>query len=200
MNEHSACTEIKDFVVNEKGVLTKYQGNAIEIVVPDGVTEIGEYAFSFCNSVTSITLLISVTMISAGAFECCNRLTSITIPNSVTLIGEGAFFRCMSLTSITIPNSVTNIVEWAFTCCSSLTRINVDSDNKNYCSVDGVLFSKDKRVLMSFPNSNCTNYTIPASVTAICEGAFFKCSSLVSITIPKGVTEIGKNADRKSVV
>ena len=100
------------------------------------------------------------------AFASCSSLTSITIPNSVTSIGVGAFLDCSSLTSITIPNSVTSIGEWAFSRCSSLTSINVDANNANYCSIDGVLFSKDKTILIQFPIGNTrSEYIIPNSVT-----------------------------------
>ena len=87
-------------------------------IIPNSVTSIGDWAFSGCSSLTSITIPNSVTSIGYRAFAGCNSLTSITIPNSVTSIGNSAFERCSSLTSITIPNSVTNIGEEAFRYCT----------------------------------------------------------------------------------
>ena len=93
--------------------------------IPNSVTSIGERAFEFCSSLTSITIPNSVTSIGRGAFYDCSSLTSITIPNSVTSIGESAFQFCFGLTSITIPNSVTSIGERTFEDCESLTSITI---------------------------------------------------------------------------
>ena len=119
----------------------------------------------------------------------------IEIPNTVTSIGNYAFFKCKNLTSVTIPNSVTSIGNYAFNRCSSLTSINVSENNKNYCSVDGVLFNKDKTQLIQYPiKKEGTSYKIPNSVTSISVYAFSECSKLTSITIPNSVTSIGSDA------
>ncbi len=165
------------------------------ITIPEGVTRIGNVTFEGCSKLTSITIPDSVTSIEYCAFQGCSSLTSITIPNSVTSIGYNAFYGCSSLTNITIPNSVTSIGDRAFYNCSSLTSINVSENNKNYCSVDGVLFNKDKTELIQYPRKKeGTNYKIPNSVTSIGDYTFSKCGSLTSITIPEGVTSIGTGA------
>ena len=93
------------------------------ITIPESVTTIGYGAFQGCSSLTSITIPESVTSIGVYAFSSCSSLTCITIPDSVTSIGDRAFSNCSSLTSITIPESVTTIGEGAFRNCSSLTSV-----------------------------------------------------------------------------
>ena len=84
------------------------------VTIPDSVTTIGNYAFRYCDNLTSVTIPDSVTTIGWGAFDGCSSLTSVTIPDSVTTIGVGAFDGCSSLTSVTIGNSVTTIGKEAF--------------------------------------------------------------------------------------
>ena len=100
-------------------------GNLTSITIPDSVTSIGAGAFSGCSSLTSITLPDSVTAIGDYAFSWCERLTSITIPDSVTSIGAKAFSGCTGLTSITIPDSVTSIGDSAFNDCNEALTITV---------------------------------------------------------------------------
>ena len=89
------------------------------------VTSIGKRAFSYCTSLTSITIPDSVTSIGEMAFFQCISLTSITIPDGVTRIEGGTFLNCQSLTSITIPDGVTIIERYALTACTSLTSITI---------------------------------------------------------------------------
>jgi len=128
------------------------------------------------------------------AFYGCAGLDTVTIPNSVTAIGEFAFYRCSGLTTVTIPNNVTSIGDRAFQECSGLKELLVSGDNTSFCSVDGVLFSKDKSTLISYPNSRSNSYIIPNSVTSIGAWAFESCSGLDTVTIPTSVTSIGNGA------
>ena len=164
------------------------------VVIADGVTSIGEYAFYYCKSLTSMTIPDSVTSISSSTFASCTSLTSVTIPNSVTSIGEYAFYYCKSLTSVTIPGSVTSIGLYAFASCTSLTGIWVAEGNSHYANdASGVLFNKDKTTLVQCPGAFAA-YTIPDSVTSIGDNTFDHCTSLTSVTIPDGVTSIGWRA------
>ena len=93
----------------------------------NSITSIGDFAFTYCSSLTSVTIPNSVVSIGEDAFAYCSGLTSVAIHNSVTSIGVGAFYYCSGLTSITIPNSVTSIGAYAFTYCTELTSITIGS-------------------------------------------------------------------------
>ena len=163
------------------------------ITIPGTLTSIGDYAFGNCTGLTNITIPNSVTSIGEYAFLGCHGLTNITIPNSVTYIGKGAISGCFSLTSVTIPDSVTSL-DGEFVGCKSLTNITVSKDNPKFSSVDGILFSKDKKTLVLFPGGKNGGYTIPKGVVSIGEGAFLYCEGLTNVTIPEGVTSIGGGA------
>ena len=155
------------------------------------VKTIGNYAFTGCASLASITFPEGVTTIGYRAFRDCTSLASITLPEGVTTIGGEAFQGCTSLASITIPVGVTTIGYRAFSGCISLTAITVDEGNPNYLSDQGVLFNKAQTLLILYPPGNIrTVYRIPEGVTTIEDGAFFGCTSLASVTIPVGVTTI----------
>ena len=96
------------------------------VIIPNIVTSISNYAFSFCPSLTSVTIGNSVTSIGSNGFSN-NGLTEVIISDSVTNIGMGAFNNCSGLTSVTIGNSVTNIDGGAFNNCSGLTSVTVET-------------------------------------------------------------------------
>ena len=165
------------------------------ISIPNNVTYIGDHAFYGCSGLTNISLPDSITSIGKSAFDECTRLTCINIPDGVTSIGNSAFRYCSSLTSIIIPNSVTSIGDGTFSNCKSLISINVDDNNNIYASDNGVLFNKDKTILIKYPiGKSDTEYNILDSVTSIDISAFVNCTSLTSVTIPDKVTSIGNYA------
>src|ERR1035437_9972953 len=168
-------------------------GLAGSYTISNRVINIGDYAFSFCNSLTNVTIPSSVTNSGVNAFGECSSLTSVTIGTNVTSIAYAAFFDCNSLTSVMIPASVTSLAEFAFGPCASLTAIDVDTNNPAYCSVAGVLFNKSKTTLVQFPAGLAGSYTIPNGVTNIGDAAFYDCASLTNITAPSSVTSIGES-------
>ena len=152
------------------------------LVIPDSVTNIGDYAFKGCISLAEVVIPNSVTNIGKFAFSRCKSLRNIIIPDSVTSIGNNAFGWCKSLTSLVIPNSVTSIGDWTFSGCSSLSEVVIPS---SVTSIGGWTF-KDCGSLSTI--------VIPSSVTSIGESAFSGCSSLSEIVIPSSVTSIGESA------
>jgi len=129
-----------------------------------------------------------VSNIGANAFSNCEELTSVNIPNTVTSIEYAAFHGCSSLTFVSIPNSVTSIGACPFHACSSLVSIQVDDNNTEYCSENGVLFNKEKTILIQYPLAKKeNNYTIPNSVVTIKNDAFNGCNGLNSVQIPNSV-------------
>ena len=147
------------------GVLVK------DLIIPDGVTSIGDWAFSGCSNLTSVVIPDSVTSIGDWAFSNCTSLTSVTIGNSVTSIGSGTFGGCSGLTSITIPDSVTSIGNHAFRVCSGLTSATIGN---RVASIGKYAFDCCKGL---------TSITIPDSVTSIGDYAFCDCSKLQDIYI-----------------
>jgi hypothetical protein len=83
-------------------------------IIPDSVTDIGDYAFEDCYGLTNVTMGNNILHIGYGAFAYCYGLTTVVIPNSVTSIGGSAFYNCPSLTNVTIGNSVASIGDSAF--------------------------------------------------------------------------------------
>ena len=156
--------------------LCKY---AMSVTIPDSVTSIGNTAFNNCNNLATVSIPDSVTSIGDGAFSGCKLLTSVNIPDGVTSIGTSMFRGCESLTSVTIPDSVTSIGNSAFENCKSLTSITIP---------DGVTSIGDWAFARC---DNLTSVIIPDSVNTIGHTAFSGCKSLTSVNIPDGVTSIG---------
>ena len=164
------------------------QTSLYSFVIPEGVKSIEKDTFCACPYLSTVVIPETVTEIGETAFYNCFELAEVTIPEGVTSLGYAAFSNCCNLESITIPASVTSM--GAFGGCSSLTSIDVDPANANYSSDDGVLFNKDKTVLLQCPEGKSGDYSIPETVKEIKSSAFSNCEKLISVTIRSGVTSI----------
>ena len=175
-----------------------------KVVIENGVSNIGDFAFKGCTSLTSIMIPDSVTSIDEYAFSRSTNLESVTIGDSVTSIGICAFKGCTSLTSITIPDSVTSIGGGAFSDCTSLESITIpDSvmsiDNEAFYNTawykyqpDGLVYAGKVAYKYKGKMPENTSIVIKDGTKGIASRAFSDCTSLESITIPDSVTSIAE--------
>ena len=159
-----------------------------ELVISEGVTSIGAYAFVGCSGLTGVTIPDGVTTIGAGAFLGCNGLMELLLPGSIVRIDSSAFSGCSGLTEVEIPHGVKAIGGSVFSDCSNLTKITVEPGNENYVSQNGLLLTKDGKTLLQGVNGVVV---IPSSVTRINNFAFSGRGGLTQVTIPNGIREIG---------
>lgn len=160
-------------------------GNKIEgnLNIPNNVTSIGSYSFSFCGKLTGITIPDSVTSIGDSAFADCSNLANITIPNSVTSIGNDAFRDCTGLVNITIGDRVSNIGYSAF-----LNTAWYDNQP------DGLVYAGKVAYRYKGTMPENTSISLKRDTISINNSAFVNCNGLKSIMIPDSVTNIGNFA------
>ena len=168
------------------------------LAIPTGVTQISDYVFFRCSSVTSLTIPNGVTTIGNSAFSGCSSVTSFTIPNSVTTIGNSAFSGFKSVKSLTIPNSVTAIGKSAFSGCSSLESITLPFIGATKHGTEDTHFGYIFGASGYYSNLDTVLSTLKTVIITggerIGENAFYNCENIVSITIPQSLTEIGSSA------
>jgi len=163
-------------------------------IIPDTVTNIGDEAFTGMDThsrMTELTIGRKVIRIGRGAFAGCDQLNHLTLPNGLVSIGAFAFEFCGKLTTIAIPASVTKIEDGAFCACFDLTSFSVAAANPAYCSVDGVLYDKNRHRLLQFPGGKTGGFIIPNGITNIAPLAIWNCPCVTSVTLPESITTIG---------
>ena len=192
-----------------------YRRSAIRsIVFTDGVASVSDGAFSNCANLTSVSFPAGFTSIGASAFSGCAQLAAPAFPSSLVTIGGSAFSNCSGMTALSLPDGLRSIGARAFSGCglsgvsipasvvsigdnafsgTAFTSFSMDEGNEYYQSVDGVLFSKDGRTLVRFPQARTGSYTVPAGTETLGAGAFSS-SSLSELSIPEGVTSLGSEA------
>jgi hypothetical protein len=164
------------------------------VEIPGSVTNIGDYAFYGCEGLGDVTLPESVRSIGKWAFGGCKGMKNIKLPEGVESIGDRAFFGCSGLPEAAVPDSVASIGVNAFFGNSELTALEVGTNNANYASQDGVLFSKDMEKLLWCPDGKTGEYAIPGTVKTIAYRAFGDCVGLTAGTVPESVEKIGRNS------
>ena len=235
-----ACTTLTEIIIPENvvtinwGAFVRCKGIKT-ITIPNSVTTLDDYALSY-TGIKEIQFGTGLTEISGGLFHGCDSLQTLDFPSGVTTIGSTACIDCVSLKHVSIPEGVThiesrafqrcvrlteidlpstlNFIYWdAFSYCTGLKRFNISEENSSYCSVDGVLYNKEKTTLIMFPNANSDScivldgvteieryafmgssrlryLSLPNSLRTISLAAFEDCSSLQNFIIPEGVERI----------
>lgn len=186
---------------NDDGTVTITGGNIVtpKLEIPaelEGkkVSAIGMNAFTGNNVITDLVIPEGVTTLYWYCFNTCENLETVTLPDSLEFIDSWAFERCSKLKTINVPANVTRINGGAFAQNSSMTSITCDPANKNYVSVNGVLFTKDMKELVAYPGGIQGGYTVPATVNHIGDAAFYGALGLDSVTILGNLDFIGFEA------
>lgn len=179
--------------------------------IPDGIVELGVEAFKN-SKITRVVIPASVTRINKSAFEGCTNLTSVVFEagEAALTIDARAFAGCAKLERIVLPARLAeiNLTKYsisgttvtvasannAFDGCTSLTEINVVAANKNYKSVDGILYSADGKTLLYCPSVKAGDVTVPTGVQIIAPGAFIGANQITSVTLPNTLTYVGECA------
>ena len=151
------------------------------LVIEDGVTSIGSYAFYKCTGLTSVSIPDGVISIHGQAFYGCTGLTSLTIPASVVDMGSSAYV---------VDGFGTGSIVWE----SGVTSIDVDPENAVFASADGVVYNKEKTRLLICPQGRTGSFSIPSGVTEIADNSFYGCEKLTNVDIPNTVTKISGGA------
>lgn len=158
------------------------RSNIKRVVIEDGVTSIGEYAFYYCSEMTAITLPDSLLSIGKRAFYDCDDLTALIIPDSVEMIGENMARDCDSLVKVVVGNGLLDIPKQAFYDCDKLATLTI---GENVATIDTEAF---------YSCGQLTNLTLGSSVNTIGIRAFEHCAKLPKLTIPKSVSRIEEYA------
>ena len=158
------------------------RGQIEKVIIGEGVTGIGNYAFYGCSALRIVEIASTLTNIGNSAFQNCTSLESIDIPDNVTRIGNSAFSGCEQLSSISLPDNMVTIEDYAFESCKALTSFSFPMGVTN---ISWGVFKNCAKL---------TSFTIPVGVTSIGQNAFGGCTGLKDITIPNSVESIGNQA------
>lgn len=167
-------TKIGDYAFSNQAYLKT-------ITFPDGITHIGEYAFQHCTNITAIAFPDSVISIERGALYYCNGLAAVTLPSTLTEISKELFYHCSSLKELILPDTITSIGEYAFQ-YSGITNLIIPNDVATV-GVGSFMYC-----------NNLISVTIPESMKTIPNNMFYNCPKLKTVIIPESVSSIGTGA------
>ena len=185
-----------------------YSEQILKVIIEDGVTAIGDYAFRGLTEMTSVTIPEGVTRIGGYAFKGCSSLNNVVLPQTLKKLGESAFYACSDLTSIDIPEGIYTIWAYTFKNCTSLSKVTLPStlikiDEAAFygcTSLENMNIPDDVSIIGIYCFKNCTGLKdvhLPAKLTEIREAAFYH-SAVGELVIPDGVTSIGSYAFKNS--
>ena len=182
------CTGISEIVLNDGitsiGDYAFYNCGVKDFAIPNTVETIGKYAFYNCNNLQEVFISNSVTAIGAYTFYGCNGITKLNISENVTTIGNYAFYGCSSLTELNIPNKTESVGSYAFAECRNLKKINIPDSVTNL----------GEGAFSSETSMSASDLIIGSGLNAIPQKAFKNCKALTTINVPKTVTSIGDSA------
>jgi len=167
-------TQLGNYVFSDCSSLTS-------VALPDGVTQLGNYVFWGCSSLTSVALPAGITQLGYYVFAMCFSLTSMALPDGLTQLGDSVFFECSSLTSVTLPEGLTQLGNGVFWGCSSLTSVSLPD---RLTQLGRTMFQ------------GCSSLTLVAMPARLTRGVFQGCSSLTSVVLPDGLTAMGDDVFR----
>ncbi len=186
---------IKNYAENEVSPWKEYMAETEKIIIDEGVTAIGNYAFAMGEKVKEISLPQSLGSIGDGAFGWCSALTDVKLPKDLKTIGDSAFVWCDNLKSVMLPENVEKIAGNAFSWSSKLVEFVVAEGNENYTAQNGILYSKDMSSLVAYPSGlSQTGFLVPEMVKTIGDSAFIGNNTLQEINLGAGTETIAEKA------
>lgn len=191
------CAQLTTITLNEgletiDGFAFQECSRLSEVKLPSTLRTIGRWSFGGCAELTSIEIPAGVTRICDNAFSSCSQLQTLHLHEGLLAIEESAFNACEALQEITLPASVNELGFGVFCDCKQLTRINVKAGNTAYVAEDGILYNKEKTILLQYPaGKKGASFVIPSSITEIGDYAFGGNESLTETTIHPQIKKIG---------
>ena len=172
-----------------------------DLVIPEDITEIKDYAFYWFNALKSITFHDHVKSIGNYAFNCCEGLNTLVLPNSITTIGYNAFANCHNLVNVHLPENLDKVPNFMFAYCEKLESVNIpnsvvrigESAFRECSGLNNISFGNNIQSIYSmafFGCSSLTELTLPHELTTISDYAFQKCSELKKVTFGKNLKSI----------
>lgn len=197
MDVKAASASFADFQM-QGDTLVKYTGTASAVSIPTSVKHIGKEAFAGHTELVKVEVPGYIESIDYNAFSGCSSLETIAIPDTVTSIGNGAFSGCSSLRNMKLGKNLKKLGSGVFAGCHRLSSLTLDKKNESFAYENGVIYSKDKKILYCMiPGYSTGEYKMPSTVEEIKNYAFWGCQNLKRVYIGSNVEEIPDYAFEK---
>ena len=180
----------KAHLKNQKTTSTMFSNSNInEVIFGSGVKSLGSYTFENCYNLSNVKLSSSISVIETGCFKNCKNLSTVKLLEGLLEIQDDVFYGCSKISEINIPSTVNNIYNNFVSNSSKLSRIDVNTNNENYTSIDGVLYSKDLKRVIKCPQTKSGEILMDSNVEIIEDYAFHK-SNINKVYFPTSLKEI----------